>query len=271
MKKNSNRRPLLCIHVECPIFLLPVPTIAAETPLCKAIKEAFLYNMVDTVGKDAIKMLLSEIVSRLELDQSLLVKQTGRPCHMTYLATSVILDTQIKSSECSDTDTTTAEEGSPEASICKNPRSLFSSETPVTRSKNATVSPSSSDASEPKEQKPKLSTSDILVFSRSGIEEPIKTSLVVSLKSGNNQSDGSILAELCSRLPYQFGRCFGLLINSSKGQIYSVSEDRTEGIVKMFSYKANVFRREGSTFDIEAFFKLICEVASILLDVQITH
>ncbi|KAK3094985.1 hypothetical protein FSP39_008758 [Pinctada imbricata] len=59
--------------------------------LCHSLMRAFLYNMEETSGKDAIASLLKDIIKPLGLGEKLSTVSTGSPSNVSFCATSIKL------------------------------------------------------------------------------------------------------------------------------------------------------------------------------------
>lgn len=224
--------------------------------LSRKLLRAFLFNMDDSNGKEAVKSLVEKIITLSQLNL-LEVIQTGSSSHMTFFATSLIFKNLLKDSS-SEVDST------PE--MIQRDVIPVTQQTPVTRraSKKTNISPeeiTSSDSSEPKRH---FSTSDVLVFHW----PQMHTKLVISVKKGCTDGISDLIKQLLSRLPYQSGWIFGLHINAMEATICSVEheledEDPSKAL-NVCICKPYTFKKLRQPFSVESFGDMTLDIGTIL-------
>lgn len=239
--------------------------------LCHNMMIAFLYNMDDTNGKNAMASLLGEIINKLGLDEQLSVVSTGSTSRRSFCSTSVRLEVSRYSSSGESPP-------KPASKINKELQQTFpqtdsgkqafeTNESVVTPSKNVQITPESSPgstlSSSSDESSAHLTTEDVLVYSAPNqMTSPIQSSLVVSIKKGDACSQTQCLQNLLSRLPYQKNKLFGLSINAVEAAIYSV--ELTDDSVKLCSYNDYIFRKFGKSFCVDSFSEFVIDIGLIL-------
>lgn len=257
-------------------FLILLPDMP-KTGLCLTIVKAFLFNMSDTEGKTAMNHLLSEVVSRLKLSKELQVVSTGSTSHVSSFTSSYQVDIMIDEtspSSSSDEQLQSSEykvnlKSSKDVTV-STPTSRPRPEVRKTSQQSATGSPESSTDSL-KCHNPKLSTSNVLVFTQDSLDKPIVAKLVVSIKSGTDEDATDIVKELLSRLPYQAGFIYGLQINARQATLCSVQfQDQSEGSlqrVNVFIYRYYIFKeyeKPFDIFDVASFWRMVLDIGYIL-------
>ncbi|VDI43437.1 Hypothetical predicted protein [Mytilus galloprovincialis] len=239
--------------------------------LCHNMMIAFLYNMDDTNGKNAMASLLGEIINKLGLDEQLSVVSTGSTSRRSFCSTSVRLEVSRYSSSGESPP-------KPASKINKELQQTFpqtdsgkqafeTNESVVTPSKNVQITPESSPgstlSSSSDESSAHLTTEDVLVYSAPNqMTSPIQSSLVVSIKKGDACSQTQCLQNLLSRLPYQKNKLFGLSINAVEAAIYSI--ELTDDSVKLCSYNDYIFRKFGKSFCVDSFSEFVIDIGLIL-------
>ena len=236
-------------------FLISLPDVPSTDTLSCQIMLAFLSGLKDTDGKSAIWLLISQILQLLGRNE--LVKMTGSTSHVTRYST--LYELVILTDET----TSSSDEG-----ISKKEQEKPASSTPTSRPQvSPDSSPSSNDSG--KCHAAKLSTADLLVYAQPLLDQPIKTKLVVSLKSHNKLTE-DLLKQLLSRIPYQNGHIFGLEINTARATLYSVHLI-SEELVHIYCHSPFEFtffneNTRKSTFNFDSFWKMVLAIGHVLQD-----
>ena len=237
-------------------FLISLPDVPSTDTLSCQIMLAFLSGLKETDGKSAIWLLISQILQLLGRNE--LVKMMGSTSHVTRYST--LYELVILTDET----TSSSDEG-----ISKKEQEKPASSTPTSRPQ---VSPDSSPSSSNDSGEchaAKLSTADLLVYVQPLLDQPIKTKLVVSLKSHNKLTD-DLLKQLLCRIPYQNGHIFGLEINTARATLYSVHLI-SEELVHIYRHSPFEFtffneNTRKSTFNFDSFWKMVLAIGHVLQD-----